>query len=137
MKRFAFAAVLVAAIMSTLAQAQTVDLRANIPFEFRVGQTQMPAGEYLIHHQAGGVFILRDVSGRHAVFSPFTVGETRPVALETGQLEFNRYGETYFLAKLWHPASRDGVALPQSRRETELARQFGLAQRASIALVRK
>jgi hypothetical protein len=137
MKRFAFAAALFVAFLSTLAHAQLVDLRANIPFEFRVGQTEMPAGEYLIHEQAPGVLILRDVTGRHTIFSPFMVGASRPVALETGQLEFTRYGDTYFLAKLWAPSSRTGMAVRKSARETELARQLGLGQPASIALARK
>jgi hypothetical protein len=137
MKRFAFAAALFVAFLSTLTHAQLVDLRANIPFEFRVGQTEMPAGEYLIHEQAPGVLILRDVSGRHTIFSPFMVGESRPVALGTGQLEFTRYGDTYFLAKLWAPESRTGLSLRKSPREAELARQLGLGQPASIALVRK
>jgi hypothetical protein len=137
MKRFAFAAVLFIAFTSTLVQGQTIDLRATIPFEFRVGQTEMPAGEYVIHHLPQGALILREDGGRHTALVALTVGEYRPAALQTGELQFNRYGQTYFLAKLWAPASRDGVALRMSPRETELARQLGLAQHTSIALVRK
>lgn len=137
MKRFAFAAVLFAAFTSTLVQAQTVDLRANIPFEFRVGQTELPAGEYVIHHQTPGVLIMRDQSGHNAALIPFTVSEFRPPKLQNGELEFNRYGETYFLAKLWAPGSQTGVALPKSPRERELTRELVVAQRTSIALQRK
>lgn len=136
MKRFLFAAVLVAAFLSTLTQAQTIDLRATIPFSFRVGQTEMPAGEYVVHHQ-GGTLILREQSGRHAALIGFALGAYRPAMMDEGRLEFNRYGATYFLAKLWPPASQMGVALPQTSRERELARQFGVMERANIALAGK
>lgn len=137
MKRFAFAALLFAAFTSMLVQGQTVDLRANIPFEFRVGQAELPAGEYVIHHQSSGMLILRETSGRHAAMVGFTVGEFRPALLQRGELEFNRYGETYFLAKIWAPGSQTGVSLPKSPRERELTRELGLAQRTGIALQRK
>jgi hypothetical protein len=137
MKRFAFAAVLFTAFTSTLIQGQTIDLQATIPFEFRVGQTALPAGEYVIHHQPTGALILQERSGRHTALIAFTVGERRPVMLQTGELQFNRYGDTYFLAKLWPPASQSGVALPKSPRETELTREFGLGQRTNIALDRR
>ena len=137
MTRFAFAAVLFTAFTSTLVPAQTMDMQASIPFEFRVGQTEMPAGEYVIHHDPSGALVLQERSGRHAALIAFTVGARRPAPLQTGELQFNRYGETYFLARLWPPASQTGVALPKSPRETELTRELGLAQRTSIALQRK
>ena len=137
MKRFTFAAAVFAAITATSVQGQTIDLRATIPFEFRVGQILMPAGEYVIQHQAPGLLIVREQGGRHTAIATLAMGEYRSAALKTGELEFNRYGETYFLAKLWTPASTLGVALRKSPRETELTSEFGLAQRTSIALERK
>ena|SRR5579872_4072569 len=136
MKRFAFAAVLLAAFMSTLAQSQTVDLRATIPFTFRVGATEMPAGEYLLH-RVGGAFVLREQHSNHAALIALTRSEYRSGRYEPGELEFNRYGETYFLSKVWPPASATGIGLPKTPRETELARQFNLIQRANVTIASK
>jgi len=137
MKLFAIAAVLIAAFTSTGIKAQSLDVRANIPFAFRVGQVQMPAGEYVIHEPQPGVLQLREAGGRHAVMTTQIVGKLRTNLLDTGEVEFHRYGGTYFLAEVWRAASDTGIVLLKSPRETELARQFGFSQRARIALERK
>jgi hypothetical protein len=137
MTRLAFAAAFFTAITLTQVQGQTESLRATIPFEFFVGRILLPAGEYVIQHRSPGLIIVREQSGRHTAMATLTIGEYRLNPLKTGELEFNRYGETYFLAKLWAPASTQGVALRMSPRETELTRASGLAQRTSIALERK
>ncbi len=134
--RFAFAAALFTAITSTQIQGQTMDLVATIPFQFLVGHVLMPAGDYVIEHKSPSLLIVRQQGGRHTAIACLTLGEYRSTPLETGELEFNRYGETYFLAKVWAPDSKDGVSLVKSSRETELTRESGLAQRASIALGR-
>jgi hypothetical protein len=136
MIRFAIAAALFTAITSTQIQGQTMDIEATIPFQFLVGHVLMPAGDYVIQHKAPSLLIVREQGGHHTAIASLTIGEYRSTPLKTGELEFNRYGETYFLAKLWAPASNAGVALPRSSRETELTREFGLAQRTSIALGR-
>jgi len=137
MTRFVFAAVLFTAFTSTLVEGQSIKLKATIPFEFRVGPTAMPAGNYVIQCAASGPVIVKEQSGSHAAMAALTEGEIRFTPLQTGELEFNRYGETYFLAKLWTPGSREGIVLPKSPREKEISREFGLAQRTSVALQRK
>jgi hypothetical protein len=51
----------VVAIFAALAvaglNAQVVDMRASIPFDFHAGNTFMPAGEYRIHGQDSVVFV--------------------------------------------------------------------------------
>ena len=137
MKQLAMAAVVIAALLSTLLPAQSFDLRANIPFAFRVGQTQLPAGEYSIVHRGDGPTILQEANGHHAAMIAFGVGQERSSRRTTGALEFNRYGENYFLAEVWPPYSQRGVTLPKSRKETELARRFTPSQTVGIALQRK
>ena len=100
--------------------AQTVDLRANVPFDFRMGETLMPAGEYVIHHSAG-VLTVRAQSGSPRAIFQLTLPASRQDGSTKGALVFNRYGDSYFLAKIWAPASRDGMALSTSKREKELA----------------
>jgi hypothetical protein len=119
MKQLCLATGLFAAMACASLYAQSVDLRANVPFDFRMGKTLMPAGEYVIHHSSG-VLTVRARSGSPAVFQ-ITCPESRRGAPGNGALVFNRYGDSYFLSKIWAPDSRDGLALLTSKREKELA----------------
>jgi hypothetical protein len=136
MKRLAFGVGLLAVLTSTTVQAQTTNLRANIPFEFRIGETRLPAGEYSIQ-PAPGVLIVKEQSGDHKAAILFTTGEFRLDPLKTGEVEFNRYGDTYFLARIWLPDNQLGRAVIKTPREKELAAEAGIIQKVGIALQRK
>src|SRR6266481_3377345 len=134
MKRLILATGLFAAIACSGLQAQTMDMRASIPFDFRVGTTVLPSGEYMIHHRAGGVLSIADMQGKHST-NVLTVGgdhADRPGA--QGILQFTRYGEDYYLAKVWTSDSGVARALPKSKRETELAKRVGLTETATVSL---
>ena len=120
MKRLCLATGLFAAMACAVLHAQTVDLRANVPFDFRMGETLMPAGEYVIHHSAG-VLTVRAESGPPRAIFQLTLPASRQDGSTKGALVFNRYGDSYFLAKIWAPESRYGMALSTSKREKELA----------------
>ena len=136
MKRLAFSVGLMAVLTSTTIQAQTTDLHANIPFEFRIGETRLPAGEYVIQ-QAPGVLIVKEQGASHKAAMLFTTGAFRLDPLRTGEVEFNRYGDTYFLAKIWLPGDRQGRAAIKSPREKEFTTEAGVARKVGIALQRK
>jgi hypothetical protein len=131
MKRFYFAAGLFAAACLSL-QAQTIDLRANIPFSFQVASVGMPAGEYTFHH-SGDSLIVREEGGSHTAVLSLTNAKSRPKGAATGELQFNRYGEAYFLKELWMPYSLEGRVVFPSSRERELARRIHQAP-AVVAL---
>ena len=133
MKRLILATGLFAAIACSGLQAQTMNMRASIPFDFRVGTTVFPSGEYLIHHRTG-VLSIADMQGKHST-NVLTVGADhtdRPGG--QGILQFTRYGEDYYLAKVWTSDSNVARALPKSRRETELAKHAGLTETANVSL---
>jgi len=100
--------------------AQTMNLRATIPFAFRAGEKAMPAGEYTIRHSAGAL-ILHNAGGPSVIL--LTNAASRPNAPRNARLNFNRYGEQYFLSSVWTSDSRDGREISKSRVEKELARQ--------------
>jgi hypothetical protein len=77
MTKLALAAVAVAA--GTYAHA--AELRANIPFEFKVGAKQMPAGEYRLKVDGSGSILLRGEK-----LSAFRIMKTAMVPLETNLL---------------------------------------------------
>ena len=137
MKRLQLIAGLFAALACASVQAQTMDLRASIPFDFQLGKTLMPAGEYRISHESNGVLMVRQQDGRHVANMSIPRPASRAGGTAPGVLQFNRYGDTYFLAKVWAPNSRDGYALQQSPREKELASRTGRVETAGISLLRK
>jgi hypothetical protein len=134
MKRLILATGLFAAIACSGLQAQTMNMRASIPFDFRVGTTVLPSGEYLIHHLAGGVLSVADAQGKHAI-NVLTVGGDHPdTPAGKGILQFARYGEDYYLAKVWTSDSSVARVFPKSKRETELAKHVGLTETATVSL---
>jgi hypothetical protein len=135
MTRLAFVAGLFASLACFCLHAQTIDLRANIPFDFRMGEVLMPAGEYKIH-QSAGILTVRSESGSPAAVT-LTLPASRKVASTDGTLVFNRYGDSYFLTTVWTPNSRGGITLPKSSREKELVARAGSVQTAGIPLQRK
>src|SRR5271170_4206907 len=85
-----------AALACTGLQAQTVDLRAAIPFNFHAGDKLMPAGEYVIQER-GPVIWLRDADSHRPAFALMSVGAAGWNRSPNSRLEFNQYGNEYFL----------------------------------------
>jgi len=134
MKRFASAWTLFAVLSGWSLHAQSVDLRANIPFNFWVGNVALPAGDYLVH-PAPNFLLVREQNGRHAVMV-LRQEASQPAALKTAMLEFNHYRETYFLAKAFVPGGW-GAAVPMTSQEKGYAKEAGLARSTTILLSRK
>ena len=91
----------------------------NIPFAFTVGDQTLPAGEYRIRpyrRDTDKVWLIQNQEQPIATFVmpvPMRSNTTR----EEGQLVFNRYGDQYFLSKVWTPGTNTGIELPVSRQE--------------------
>ena len=131
MRRF-IAGLFLALVCASL-YAQTMNLRATVPFAFRAGEKAMPAGEYTIRH-SGGSLILHNEGGPSVIL--LTNAAFRANAPNDARLSFNRYGERYFLSSVWISGSRDGREISKSRAEKELARQT-LRESVGIALRRQ
>ena len=124
------------AVAGSTAYAQTIDLRANIPFDFRMGDAVMPAGEYHVQSECG-VLILRGEDGSHPAAAVITIPVSRPAAQEPSRLEFTRYGNSYFLTEVWDAFSEGGKAPLKTPQEKEYAARNGLVQTASVPAQRK
>ena len=129
MKPLHFAVGLLATLTSVSLHAQTMDAHANIPFEFRVGDKLMPAGEYSIH-SATGWLELRE-NGRSPA-TAVTLTYATDLEVDTPVLQFKRFGETYFLETLSNPGFT-ARAVAKGRLERELARRSSPAQ-STVAL---
>jgi hypothetical protein len=113
---------LFAVLMVPATQAQSIFLRAEIPFDFAAGNTRLPAGEYQVKFVSQQAVLIQSKDARSsAVVS--TMATQANKTSDVGKLVFNRYGDQYFLSKIWSSASDTGRALYKSRLEREVAAQ--------------
>jgi len=115
--------------------AQTIAVRADIPFDFRVGDTAMPAGQYQLNYSSG-VLIVRSADRHHRAAAFLTIPTIRSGAPAKGELVFNRYGAAYFLANVWSSDSTTGRALRRSAVEKEFAASASSISSVAVALRR-
>jgi len=140
MKRKLFPIAVLAILTSAGLQAQSSTLQANIPFDFSMGKSTMPAGEYTITC-ANSVLTIREVGGKHVAMT--LTNPTRPTPgsrheqADKASLLFNRYGDEYFLTGMWNPYLQAGRVLPESPRQKELASRSNPAAATAIALSKK
>ena len=134
MKRLILAAGLFAATLTASLHAQTMNMQASIPFEFRIGNTAFPSGEYSVRN-SGGVLSVKQTTGDRKGGMFITVGEDRPeTSTSPSTLQFIRYGDAYYLSKVWTAESSVARALPKTPREKELASHIGQAGTTTVAL---
>lgn len=139
MKRQAFRTItmvsllLMLAAVSVNAQRLSDDsIAVNIPFDFAVGQTKLPAGNYTLRRLAltssYDRVVIQSADGR----GDSQTGMTRPnrtsEVQKQSKLIFNRYGDQYFLSQVWMAGSDTGRDLFQSRNERSLAKESKLAK---------
>jgi hypothetical protein len=127
---------------SVKAQALTYGLRANIPFAFSVGNTQLPAGKYSVSralpNSGDGLIAINSLGGKASALRttiPVTTGQPRDKAT----LVFHRYGDQYFLFQVWGAGESTGLTFVRSRSERELQEKqtdsVGLATKAELEVV--
>jgi hypothetical protein len=119
------------AIYPSKAQAQIVgDLEANIPFQFQAGNAKLPAGEYRIHVvQASNLTVMRISAADDSTSTFFQVTETEAKSAPTkSELIFNKYGDQYFLAKVFEEGSASGSEAIESRAEKTVSQQTTQAE---------
>ncbi len=118
-------------------QAQSLGsaLKADVPFAFRAGQTMMPAGTYTIVQYAPSLILIRgDVERKLNAFIATQACE-RTKGPQTPMLVFNRYGDRYFLSRVWGDGA-GGRELPKAAVEHELARAGTIEIATVLAHVR-
>ena len=102
-------------------------LMVNIPFDFNVGDTALPAGEYTVSIvnplASRSVLRLKSNDGHSSVLTQTTdiIGRST----DNAKLTFRHYGERYFLAQVWMASESNGLAAPSSSSEKSVQRQLG------------
>lgn len=113
-------------LFAPVASAQVLanPILVKVPFAFSVGPSKLPAGTYLIVRASASVIRFVNKSTQKSVFSLVSGGETK-FTTPPPQVVFHRYGEKYFLAKIWDGTNTTAHELRTSTAEREAARQMG------------
>lgn len=118
-------------------------LKFNAPFDFIVGKTTLPAGEYTVEldriglaADTGSRLLIRSADDR--LCAAVMTMPVQALAIQAkAKLVFNRYGDQYFLSQVWTPGDNVGRELPQSHVERELAKSASKVEKAAVAARRK
>jgi hypothetical protein len=102
---------------ATGAYAQSV-VKVNVPFAFRVGGAQMPAGCYTITPTyLRNAILIRNCKTSAAVLS---VAQQEYPRDTSSRVEFQHLGDQYFLAEVWGDAGSRGMTIPAPKPERKL-----------------
>ncbi|SRR6266851_4675280 len=108
----------------TKSQAQIIgDLETDVPFQFHVGNTKLPAGKYTIRVVDGSDLMLMEITSADGSTSAlFQVLDAEAnSAPGKSELIFNKYGNRYFLEKLFEESNPSGSAVVKSYYEKRVA----------------
>jgi len=126
------------------AQVMSVpQIEAEVPFDFVVGDTMLPAGKYQITTVDGGandnILEIRSANSRTAVIFDTEDAENRGELVKNKtQLVFNKVGDEHFLFQIWVAGSASGNELAKSRMEKRLVKAGNQShQQLVVASVKK
>jgi hypothetical protein len=117
------ALVFASAIYPTKANAQIIgDIDATIPFQFHVGSTRLPAGEYRIHVLDNSDLSTMEITSMDGTVSALFQVQQADTSSEPTKTEliFNKYGNRYFLARMFDEGNPSGSQVSESRYEKKL-----------------
>jgi hypothetical protein len=113
-------------LVADSAIAQTIHVRANIPFNFAVGNKTLPAGTYDVGTIGNGntkVLLLQSRDSNSSMMVGSNAAQNLEPANKT-KLVFNQYGDRYFLSQIWVVGETRGHQLQKSSREKEVATEL-------------
>jgi hypothetical protein len=115
-------------------QAQENGVKADIPFDFVVGNQVLPAGEYLVTAQgsANQAILIRSTDSKIAAMkTTFSCASANPS--KDTKLVFHSLGGRYFLWQVWAQGYSQGRELPKSSAEVEMAKNHQAAGEVILA----
>jgi hypothetical protein len=112
-------------IYPSKAQAQIVgNLEVNFPFQFHAGNTKLPPGKYVIHMLDDSDLTVMEISSADDSASALFEVQAAEANSAPAQSEliFNKYGNRYFLAKLFDEGNPSGSKVLESRYEKRISK---------------
>jgi len=105
------------------AHAQIIgNLEVNIPFQFHAGNVKLPPGKYSIHMLDNtdlGVMEITSADGSTSALFDVQSAQANTSPAKT-ELIFDKYGNHYFLARLFDEGNPSGSQLLESRYEKRI-----------------
>jgi hypothetical protein len=123
-------------MLASSAQAQEYRLKADVPFDFVVGNQIHKAGNYDIKKLMpnSSLLLLESSSqSKPTIVNPHACAE-RDAATST-KLVFHRSGDTYFLYQIWVEGRQFGSEFTTPKMETKLAQNGTKSDDVIIAAV--
>ena len=104
-------------------QAQSNEVRANIPFDFTVGGKQLPSGNYDLISEGTGHDLLVIQSRDQAASILTRSADVGSSPAYVSELIFNKYGDRYFLSEVLCTSIGVNVEVPASKQEKQIRTQ--------------
>ena len=138
-KRACISLLALSLVVSALAVAPAsakspLEMRAQVPFDYHVGDKLMSAGDCTVTAiNSDGTAIRIRTKGGESVMA-LTNGKRAKSSKSSPRLVFHKYGDQYFLAAVW---GEDviGRTLPESSRERNARRSREVAGNAKMEVV--
>lgn len=118
------------------AHAQIIgELEADIPFQFHAGNIRLPAGKYVLHMLDNSDLKLMEISSADGSMSALFEVQSAEAnsAPPKSELIFNKYGNRYFLARVFDEGNPDGSSVPESQYEKRASNAAKEAQEHVLA----
>jgi hypothetical protein len=122
------------------AYAQSIQLKANVSFNFVVTGGTLLGGEYTIRSEKTDPeheLSIKAMGQSARVFlavPSLSLKRGRPS--NQTKLVFDRYEDQYFLAEIWEKGKSVGLRVPKTRRKAEMAKNNSLQQTVILAELR-
>jgi hypothetical protein len=119
--------------------AQTITLKADVPFDFVVNGHTLPSGEYTIRsaNSSGRVLSLSGAEKGKKRLLFFVANTCRSnTTSEQSKLVFIHDRDGYSLSEMWVAGNTTGIQLPNSRRARQIAQNMPPQQVVVLAELR-
>jgi hypothetical protein len=121
--------VVMSVMINATAQAQAVT-KANVPFAFKVGSAQLPAGTYEIQAASDTAVKIKNSDSKAGAMALARYDAPR----NTGSmLVFHHLAGQYFLAEIWGAPGTAGKVIPRSKQEMNLQKELRAAGQPSAS----
>ena len=116
----------------TMATSFAEKVKADIPFEFSVGQKVLPAGTYTFDTDLNpGVLCVRSEDWKKSAMA-IVINASDSNNRADGSIVFHRYGETYFLSQVLYSGG-SGRQLNKSQREAQMLTRIPVKKEVLLA----
>lgn len=132
-KAYGFLLVAASLLLASGAQGQGLHVRANVPFDFAIGNAAYAAGSYDIKALSNSSAMVVRSSEKSTLRLAQQCSSTEPAPKTV--LIFHRVGDEYVLYQVWIAGKGTGREFPQSKHETILARNGEKADEITVAAI--